>query len=390
MKASIYKWKIRGIWLLKVLKSTGSKKEYRFISSKFTNTRLMGVVGLVNTWDLMIDGKKEKEVKQIFHLDFEEYGIDGYDLIDSNDRDNYNKTLMYVTGGLGGDFVKISYEEMNAILFDCFNVCKEAAYDYKDLIDDFGFLLFNSDESYRESYFEKSSVEMTCDYEVINYYLMRIAGKDKLAISYLSKSLDPVSISKLPSTLIRNDIYELDKSKDLSRYELKSLIDNTDGYRFVHSIISIDEDLLVRDFKITDIREATSVEAAMNLRKKEHIAVSYVDELNFESIFEEYMPHTMCNYHERGQLYIEFNKDNHHVRDKIYYLSSDIYCMYYYTDESQLVITSFEKENLDKSIEKLKDVFGHMINVNSSFTADIPIIYEFVNSRFGDFYSFLE
>lgn len=376
--------------LLKVLKSTSSKKEYKFISSKFTNTRLMGVVGLVNTWDVMINGKKEKEVKQIFHLDFEEYGIDGYELIDSRDKEKYNKTLMYVTGGLGGEFVKISYEEMNAILLDCFNVCKEAAYDYKDLVEEFGFLLFNADESYRKSYFEKASVDMTSDYEVINYYLMRIAGQDDLGVEYLSKSLEAIRISKLPCTLIRNDIYDLEKGEDYSKYEVKSLIDNTNGYRFISSIITIDEDLLVKDFSIIDIREATSVEAAMNLRKKEHIAVCYIDELNFESIFEEHMPHTMCNYHQRGQLYIEFNKDNHHVRDKIYYLSSDIYCMYYYTDESQLVIASFENENLEKSIKELEDLFGDMINVNSSFTADIPIIYDFVNSRYGDFYSFLE
>lgn len=376
--------------MLKVLKSKDIKKEYKFISSKFTNTRLMGVVGLVNTWDVMIDGKREKEVKQIFHLDFEEYGIDGYDLIDSSEKERYNKTLMYVTGGLGGEFVKITYEEMNAILLDCFNVCKESAYDYKDLVDEFGFLLFNSDERYRDSYFEKASVDMTSDYEVINYYLMRIVGQDDLAVKYLSRSLDAVRVSKLPCTLIRNDIYDLEKGKDFSRYEAKSLIDNVNGYRFIRSEITIDEDLLVKEFKIIDVNEATTVEAAMNLRKKEHIAVCYIDELNFESIFEEHMPHTMCNYHERGQLYMEFNKDNHHVRDKTYYLSSDIYCMYYYTDESQLVVTSFKKENLDKSIKELEDLFGEMINVNSTFTADIPIIYEFVNSRFGDFYSFLD
>lgn len=376
--------------MLKVLKSTSGKKEYKFISSKFTNTRLMGVVGLVNTWDVMIDGKREKEVKQIFHLDFEEYGIDGYDLIDSSEKERYNKTLMYVTGGLGGGFVKISYEEMNAILFDCFNVCKESAYDYKDLVDEFGFLLFNCDESYRKSYFEKASVEMTSDYEVINYYLMRIAGQDDLGVEYLSRSLEAVHVSTRPSTLIKNDICDLEKGEDFSKYEVKSLIDNTNGYRFIRSEVTIDEDLLVKEFNIIDTSEATTTEAAMNLRKKENIAVCYVDELNFESIFEEHMPHTMCNYHERGQLYIEFNKDNHHVRDKVYYLSSDIYCMYYYTDESQLVIASFEKENLDKSIKELKDLFGDMINVNSTFTADNPIIYDFVNSRYGDFYSFLE
>lgn len=383
-------WKMRGKCLLKVIKNDSRKIEYKFVSSKLTNTRLMGVVGLVNTWDLMIDGKWKKEVKQIFHLDFEEYGIDGYDLIDSSEKEKYNKTLMYVTGGLGGEFVKISYEEMNAILFDCFNVCKEAAYDYKDLIEDFGFLLFSCKQEYRQSYFEKSSVEIDCDYEAINYYIMRMAGKDELGVKYLSDSLEMVSLSKMPCTLIRNDINDLKKGKDYSNYEVKSLIDNSDGYSFVRSIISVDENLQIKDFEVLSIDPASPVEAAMNLRKKEYIAVCYVDELNFESIFEEHMPHTMCNYHDRGQLYTEFNKDNRHVRDKIYYLSSDIYCMYYYTDESQLVVTSFKEKNLDKSLKMLEDLFGDMINVNSTFTADIPIIYDFVNSRYGDFYSFLE
>lgn len=376
--------------MLKILKDSKKEKKYEFISSKFTNTRLMGVVGLVNTWDVIVDGKWEKEIKQIFHLDFEEYGIDGYDVIDSKEKTSYNKALMYTTGGLGGEFVEISYEEMNVILFDCFNVCKEAAYDYKDLIDEFGFLLFNCDESYRSSYFNKCSVELVCDYEAINYFLMRIVGQDYMAMRYLSALEEEFKVSKLPSTLIRNDILEMDKTKDSNRYEVKSLIDNIDGYRFIHSQIIIDESFKVKDFTILNVSEATSVEAAMNLRKKEHIAVCYIDELDFANIFEMSKPQTMCNYYDRGQLYTEFNKNNHHVRDKVYYLSSDIYCMYYFTDESQLVVASFDEDNLDKAIDELLDLLGDMININSTFTADIPIIYEFVNSRFGDFYSFLE
>lgn len=376
--------------MLKVLKNSNEEKQYRFISSKLTNTRLMGVVGLVNTWDVIIKGEKVKEIKQIFHLDFEEYGIDGYDLIDSTEKEKYNKTLMYVTGGLGGEFVKISYEEMNVILFDCFNVCKEAAYDYKDMIDEFGFLLFNCDDSYRDSYLEKASVEISCDYEAINYFLMRVAGQDELGVSYLSDSVEPIWLSKLPSTLIRNDIYDHEKNETANVYIVKSLIDNTNGYRFVNSQIKLDEAFKIIEFEIINISEATSIEAAMNLRKKEYIAVCYIDELNFESIFEKHKPHTMCNYYNRGQLYTEFKKNNHHVREKLYYLNSDIYCMYYFTDESQLVVTSFEEEYLDKSLDDLIDVFGDLININSTFTADIPIIYEFINSKFGDFYSFLE
>ena len=48
-----------------------------FVSGSATDTRLMGVIGLELTWDVLKDSRIEK-MHQIFYLDCEEYGIESY------------------------------------------------------------------------------------------------------------------------------------------------------------------------------------------------------------------------------------------------------------------------------------------------------------------------
>ena len=48
-----------------------------FVSGSATDTRLMGVIGLELTWDVLRDSRIEK-MHQIFYLDCEEYGIESY------------------------------------------------------------------------------------------------------------------------------------------------------------------------------------------------------------------------------------------------------------------------------------------------------------------------
>lgn len=375
--------------MLKLVDNKSDAYTYKFIGAEATNTRLMGVIGLVVKWSVYREDKFIKNINQIFHLDFEEYGIDGYHVIDDEDKSYYIKTLMSVTGGLGGEFMELNYGEMNVLLYDCFRICKEAAYDYKDMIEEFGHLLFKCDETFRQSAMEKVSIKVEGEYELINYFMMRLAGFDDMGMEFLSDGISGLRISAEPSTLIKNVISSPCETSFGKVYKSTSLIDNSNGYRFVTSEVTINSDMKVSDIRILSKVKASTTEAAFALRKKEHICVCYVDNLDFEEEFENFKPYTMCNYHMRGTLYTEFNKNNNHVKEQIYFLSSDIYAIYYYTDESQLVITSFVEENLDEVLIKLKERFGDGICDNSKFVADLPIIYDFVNSNSGDFYDFL-
>ena len=86
-----------------------------FVSGSATDTRLMGVIGLELTWDVLRDSRIEK-MHQIFYLDCEEYGIESYtegygdmpaDILEERTR---------LCGALGGDSVPVSEKEARFLI----------------------------------------------------------------------------------------------------------------------------------------------------------------------------------------------------------------------------------------------------------------------------------
>ena len=73
----------------KVIMGGGGKTsapKYRFKRGFVTSTRLMGVVGMKLYWE----NEEGNEYIQFFHLDFEEYGIDGYESLVNGNKEEIN------------------------------------------------------------------------------------------------------------------------------------------------------------------------------------------------------------------------------------------------------------------------------------------------------------
>jgi hypothetical protein len=98
----------------------------------------------------------------------------------------------------------------------------------------------------------------------------------------------------------------------------------------------------------------------------------------------------MVNIHKNGSLYTEFNKNNDHVKSDCYYLNGDVFAVYYITDSDQMVISTFNEENLE-SINKFfeENGFYNYLSYEGEYEIDSSIIYEFVNSNYENFYEFI-
>ncbi len=71
-------------------------------------------------------------------------------------------------------------------------------------------------------------------------------------------------------------------------------------------------------------------------------------------------------------------------------LSGDILGLYYITDENQMLISSFSEESLEQIESELLNWSGDkLIRPAGQFVIDVPLLYDFVNSGYGDFFDFL-
>jgi hypothetical protein len=364
-----------------------------FIDAKATNTRFMGVVGAIARWKKN-DGSI---ITQIFHLDYEDYGIDGYNEFVDEDEEFIEKMLKKTTGGLGGDFVEISLEELIYLVSASLDVSYDACEYYEEINNSYDFLL-KKNEIDVNGLFSKIGPGSSDENETLNYFIMRVIGRDEDTIRFFSRDNYDENWLKtvdLASTLIKNSNELIETEENLKRFEVMSLVDYRNKYKMITSIIELEEDedgCFIKDFNIRNEMPISSYEAAFLLKKKEYINIYQILNDDFIFNFDDEKPELMVNAHHNGDLYTEFNNTNSHVKDKIYYLNGDVFANYYITDSNQLVVFSFKEENIEKVDEYFSgnDKYAGMLYSIGSLVSDSTIVYSFIMSDYEDFYDFLQ
>jgi len=367
-----------------------------FISAEATNTRLMGVVGVVTHWK----DEAEREIAQIFHLDYELYGIDGfYHLIEPTEK-ALADLILTVTGGLGGTFESISFRELVYLLKTAYQVDTnsiEVHVDFDAYIE--VFLAWKVDLTKDEivTLMEKLNPPITNDIQVINSLVMRFVGRDPVStIALWKENCMPLKLDffDAPYTLIKNTSTLLSKDtvNHENTYRVEALIDFEHKYKLIIFKFVLHE----RTFKairVEAIEELiiTSIEAAFNLNKPEFIIVTQIKDAFFERRFADNNPELMKQIYEQGQLYIEFNSDNNHVMQNPYYLNGDIYAMYFFSRSGHLLIASFSKENIDSIDEMLikNQTYMESLQFICELKTDDPILYAYINSHFESIFDYL-
>lgn len=378
---------------LKLVKDNSILKGLTFKEAFATDTRLMGVVGvMVRFLDL-----QGKEIVHVYHLDYESYGIDGFKEWRQISEPELRRELAKVIGGLGGRLESISFEELIYLLKTAYAVQDFDIEEGRELLSLYPSFIENElllEDENEIKLLKRLSGNLVSDEQRLHYFMMRLVGKDFIGLKHLVKSdlmTSWESDDTEPSTLIKNEVTRGDELVDSVMYQVSSLIDYEDTYKLLNSQIEVSKQtgkiLMYMEMNHLVI---TPNEAAMHLAKKEYIGVYTIHKDGFRYLFEYKKPHLMMNIHRNGSLYTEFNPNNAHVELASYYLNGDIFAVYYLTDSDQLVISTFNEENLE-AVEAFFTQAGldDYLSYEGAFEADTSLIYEFVNSGYESFYDFL-
>lgn len=372
-----------------------SSNRRQFLSGFITDTRLMGVIGLYVHWELS-SKDSISDFHQFFYFDAEEYGFETYKSLIGNDQEALSVMEQALIGGLGGNKVNVNEKEATYLVQKYVKMNELLSIPLPEGKNEYDFLLekpVTLSESENDILIDKLCTPILSEYHLINYYLMRVFGRDFEAAAYLATDGLPPDI--LPeaegATLCKNSIEEFFDESGCS-YLCESLIEYDGKYKLVVSEINL-TDGRVSGSKKRSSFFVTSAEAAMMLNHPEFITVYEIltEMEDFLKRFSGMSANSMQTVHENGRLYLEFNKNNDHVNRKVFRLNEDIHGLYYATDFGQLIIAAYSLSDIHE-IEKTlgKSTVNSCIIPTAKYEFKEPILYEFIQSDFDDFADFLD
>ncbi len=378
-------------------KSPFDRIEYpklEFVKAQATNTRLMGVVGVIAHW---LD-PAGREVVQIYHLDFESYGIDGfYHLIEPN-KEELETLVLGITGGLGGSFIEIDFQDFIFLIKSSYIVdegCLDALVDFEMFEETFDTLYVDLSVEDEIRLYEKLTPEIVSNEQAIHYFVMRYIGCDYPSAMMLWKDgkIDPdFELLDMPHTLIKNFCVHLGEKAGIDQYKVEALVDYETRYKLMIIHVDVESDThKIVHANSTEEMVISSIEAAFNLSKPEYMMVMHVQDSFFERRFSKNNPEMMKQSYPQGQLYIEFNLNNDHVKENPYFLNGDIYALYFFGYERQLIVCTMRKENLEEIDKMLEDnqAYEESLGFICELKTDEPVLFSFVNSSFDNIFDYL-
>ena len=388
---------------LKVLKGGKSSSlitEYRFAGGEVTNTRLMGVLGMHLHWLLPYE-TENRDLHQFYYYDIEELGLESMGVYIGDDEIAVEVTAKSIFGGLGAEMKSLTEREARYLAGEMIAETKrknqllpEEARDL-DFITKAPVLLTDAE---KQALNEKMCVPIRTDYGVVNYYLMRLYGKDPEGAALLvAKGADPEALTipepRRHCTFLRNSIQ--DNGGVIRRnYLCESLIevDDENAHRIVTSEVSVAGGKIVAAQKKSEFR-ISDYEASMKLSRPEFVTVYeiYGDMDSFDADFASYVVGAQKTGHDCGDMYMEFKRDNYHVDQPEFMLSDDVQTLYFVTDYGQLIVGAYSLEDIVRAEALLQSGrAGKHIQSTAKYQFADPIIYEFAMSGMTDFTEFLK
>lgn len=419
-----------------------------FIDGYVTDTRFMGVISLFARWSVIFEGK-EQDLFQFFRFDCEEYGLEAYDYfilpksLSPTDSEEISSKIKEFEDEhidvLGGNRNPVSEREFRHLVQNFINYNREHGIQLPIQTKSYDFILCSeiqmSDEE-EKVLMVKMCTPMLNEYQVINYFIMRVIGKDFNGAKLLTKHpirMDVFNEHKA-ATLLRNSIdeeklpfensnssyYPKDENLDFSTFTTRksyicnSLITYHEKYFVLISQIVL-EGLKVVKFKKISSTKISEMESSIIQREGEF--VSYYELKDFEydendesfkeefqhlynfieevlaepnKYFEMLNPYVM-HYHETGRLYMVFNTDNRHVMEKVYRISNDVAFNFIVTELGDIVISSNSMEKLENINKNFSNsIIGSYFKLGGNFEFLTSVIGLFLDSEIYDFADFID
>ena len=393
--------------------------EFRYAEA--TRSRLMGVVGLHIVYaekseqsfpaseyvktdkenQLDADNQEEALLHHYLYLDYEEYGIDNYEILMTRDSSQAERKKINLFGGLGEPWVSLSEKESLYLVEDSYEFTLQRGLFVPDSFDQPGAIKFAKLNSTLEEVYgtySKICTHISSEYELINYFIMRLAGCDLFMAKQLCETcVDfndfPISV---PSALCSNTI-DIDENTE-NGYICESLIDDDDEYYLVISKVSTGRNKSnpkIASYQLVSCNKVSGKEASMIMNKEHFIVVNLLsgntDEdrksvkdwlrIRFDTM-------TLSEY-ENTSIIMVFNSNNAHVNQKRYRIDNDLLGMMFYTKAGELVIDAISPvkaaviaQSLVESPVPLESAGAIKLNE--------AVMLPFIDSEFDSFIDYLQ
>lgn len=382
----------------KVIKGGASEKpekSYKFADAEVTNTRLMGVLGLHIHWKL-----GRRSVHQMLYFDVEELGLDSVRYCMEPDPLAVDIALRNAFGGLGGEMVPLTEKEArylaNYFIQETLRRGEELPVPAFTLDYLISVPVTLSDEE-KSVLNEKLCVQIKTDYGLVNYYLMRLFGKDAEAAAFLQHPDAPAEsfgdiAPESQSTFLKNEIQRFTEADGQLSYLSESLIETNGGHSIVFSEIKIKDGKIFSAKKNSSMQISES-EASLKLARDEYVLVYGItdEEGLFTTDFEFYALGCTISSYDSGTMYMEFKENNDHVEKSKFNLNEDVDAVYFVTDAGQLLVAVYSLDDVKKISQRIEsNIIADEMVILDRYHFDDSILYDFAMSGFDDFSEFID
>jgi len=376
---------------------------YEFIDSSITDTRLMGVLGLrVHYLVYPIDPFDLDNIKDIYHFyyyDVEEIGLDYINIYELDHEQGVELATKNCFGGLGAVMRPLTEKETKYLIKHFVLETIRRKEDLPKEAKELSFLYEDAEEldKIEQRYLgEKMCACLMTDYAVVNYYLMRLFGKDYEGADLLksddakSEDLEDISL-KNHATFLKNSIQEVFEEDGSVLYVSESLIETDDTHYIVTSEIRL-KSMKVVYAKRLSYFAITPIEASLILTRKEYCNVYKINVPleDFDVDFTGISIGTTRTSHDMGDMFMEFKTDNNHVEKKEFRLYNDLSAVYYVSDFGELIMATY---TLGEMLEAEKKILGSPlikdISLVGRYQFPRSILYDFADSGYTSFEEFL-
>ena len=364
----------------------------RFVSGYVTNTRLMGVLALYAHWAVPDGG----DIHQFFYIDCEEAGLETCTVFRGDWNVDMELAQQALVGGLGAERIPLTANTFRWLInhWKEFNIKNDlplpANRDAYEFIFEKAPKLSRDEEA---ALMEKICGEVTSDFQVVNYFLMRCVGNDEPGAAYLAEDGVPLDMfsNYSKATFCKNTI---DPSGRPHEYISESLIEMDGKYETIITKIRV-RDLRVSRFEFCNQNPVTATEAALMLRKTEFATVYEVlmEDEDMEDNLSEFVltMNTVMTTHPNGRLFMAFKPTNDHVGERVFMLSNDVKGVYFLTNYGQLIVVAYSQEDILELERGLATgPLKSYLMMTGQYELLDPVLFEFINSDYVDFHSFIE
>ena len=359
--------------------------EFNF--AKVTNSRLMGTMGLIISWN-----DKSDRIVQYFLLDAEGLGLADYVSLKNPTKDEAYREEERLMGGLGSDRIRI-YKDEALFLVKYFG--NKNYYYEKDLpgeVNEYIDIIekYETDLTIKDIY-PKICKTIDDEIEFINYMTMRFIAWDRESLRYFSENeeISNMHITNINGTLLKNTV----TSKGKDRYISEALYEDNDGYytsRIAFSIYKKDGQFKIGSIMVTDKEPIFDFEVFDEISKPEFVSIYNINNVGaFLDIFHKDNPFVLRSDMEDSVFFTRFNFNNNHVKNEVYVINNDIKAIYYQIGDELFVGTYSDNDR--KYINKILQCnYKEYLDIKEELYFEENVLYDFVESGSDDFDDFLD